>query len=155
MIAAGGFKDITRIASSSPVMWQQICLSNHQNISLLLEEYIKALTSVNMDIKALEPEKLYGFFDEARTYRESFIDTSGGPIKKSYAIYVDIPDKTGALAAIVSLLAGHGISIKNIGITHNREQEEGVLLVEFYDEKSVRESCLFLDGAGYIYHRKS
>ncbi len=155
MIAAGGFKDITRIASSSPVMWQQICLSNQQNISLLLEEYINALTSVNQEIKAMEAGKLFGFFEEARTYRESFVDTSGGPIKKSYSVYVDIPDKTGALAAIVSLLAGHGISIKNIGITHNREQEEGVLLVEFYDEKAVREACRFLDGAGYIFRLKS
>ena len=41
-LAAGGFKDITRIASSSPVMWQQICLKNSENISQILGEYIEA-----------------------------------------------------------------------------------------------------------------
>lgn len=43
-LAAGGFKDITRIASSSPVMWQQICLKNSENISQILGEYIEALS---------------------------------------------------------------------------------------------------------------
>ena len=42
-LAAGGFKDITRIASSSPVMWQQICLKNRSNISHILGGYIDAL----------------------------------------------------------------------------------------------------------------
>ena len=42
-IAAGGFKDITRIASSSPVMWEQICMTNTVNISRLLQDYIDAL----------------------------------------------------------------------------------------------------------------
>ena len=42
-LAAGGFKDITRIASSSPVMWQQICLKNRDNISRILGNYIDAL----------------------------------------------------------------------------------------------------------------
>ena len=42
-LAAGGFKDITRIASSSPVMWQQICLKNRSNISRILDGYIASL----------------------------------------------------------------------------------------------------------------
>lgn len=45
-IAAGGFKDITRIASSSPDVWQQICLTNSENITEMLSLYIKALSSV-------------------------------------------------------------------------------------------------------------
>ena len=39
-LAAGGFKDITRIASSSPVMWEQICMTNTENILTLLKRYI-------------------------------------------------------------------------------------------------------------------
>ena len=39
-IAAGGFKDITRISSSSPVMWEQICMTNTDNIRILLDRYI-------------------------------------------------------------------------------------------------------------------
>ncbi len=42
-LAAGGFKDITRIASSSPVMWQNICLKNKDNIVKILDQYINSL----------------------------------------------------------------------------------------------------------------
>ena len=45
-LAAGGFKDITRIASSSPVMWEQICMTNTGNITEVLDRYIDSLTTL-------------------------------------------------------------------------------------------------------------
>ena len=45
-IAAGGFRDITRIASSSPIMWEQICVENNQNISNVLDDYIRLLVQI-------------------------------------------------------------------------------------------------------------
>ena len=45
-LAAGGFKDITRIAASSPVMWEQICMTNTENILILLKRYIASLESI-------------------------------------------------------------------------------------------------------------
>ena len=135
-IAAGGFKDITRIASSSPVMWQQICLTNTENISCLLQAYIDTLLEAKKALDERNADALYSLFDSARIYRESFINTSSGPIKRIFDISIDIDDKPGALSRVVSLLASHDINIKNIGITHNRESEEGVMRIEFYDEVS-------------------
>ena len=129
MIAAGGFKDITRIASSSPAMWQQICLTNTDNVVSLLSQYIDNLCEFREQLKQKDADVLYQFFDTARTYRESFINVSSGPIKTEYVITVDIADKPGAIAAIASLLAMHDVSIKNIGINHNRELAEGALLI--------------------------
>lgn len=153
LIAAGGFKDITRIASSSPVMWQQICLTNRENISELLNHYINSLKQIKAEIDESSADQLYQFFDEARRYRDSFIDASSGPIKKSYSIRVDIADEPGALAAIATILALNQISIKNMGIVHNREQEDGVLQIEFYQEDSIEKSAGILRAKGYmIYH---
>ncbi len=155
MIAAGGFKDITRIASSSPTMWQQICLTNKKNIALLLENYISSLNQIKNKIDCSDSDQLYNFFDEARGYRDSFIDAGSGPIKKVYSINIDIADEPGALAAIATILALHQISIKNIGIVHNREQEDGVLKVEFYHEESIARASEILSAKGYIiYHKK-
>lgn len=149
MIAAGGFKDITRIASSSPVMWQQICMTNNENILALLDAYMEALSKIRGQIASSDSAKLYEFFDQARSYRDSFIDTSSGPIKKSYSVNIDIADEPGALASIATILALHQISIKNIGITHNREQDDGVLKVEFYQENSIEQAAQILSAKGY------
>ncbi len=149
MVAAGGFKDITRIASSSAVMWQQICLTNTANISVLLGDYINALARIKETLDSRDQEGLYDFFDSARIYRDSFISASRGPIKRSFCANVDIADRAGALACIVTLLSKQQISIKNIGITHNRETEDGVLQLEFYGEAPLRAAVALLESEGY------
>lgn len=149
MIAAGGFKDITRIASSSPVMWQQICLTNGGNISALLQNYIDALTSAKRALDEKDSDELYKLFDTARTYRESFVNASSGPIKKAFDMTVEIADKPGALANVVNLLASKELSIKNIGITHNRESAEGSMHIEFYDDSALTCANELLTDNGY------
>lgn len=140
MIAAGGFKDITRIASSSATMWQQICLTNTTNISNLLGDYIDSLSAIKASLDNKEEQTLFDLFDTARVYRDSFNNASSGPIKRSYTISIDIADEPGALASIVAFLAANGISIKNIGISHNREFESGILRIELYEEASIQKA---------------
>lgn len=152
MIAAGGFKDITRIASSSPEMWQQICLTNADNIAKLLRTYMQYLGGIADDIDAHKEDSLYRFFDTARNYRESFISAPSGPIKAEYVFTVDIADKPGAIAAIASLLAMHDVSIKNIGINHNRELAEGALRIEFYSEDNFSRAVKIMTEHGYKIH---
>lgn len=154
MIAAGGFKDITRIASSSPEMWQQICLTNTDKIMSLLNDYIRSLEKVQEELLTRSTSALYDLFAGARTYRDSFINASSGPIKRSFVLNVDIADETGALASIATMLAVHNISIKNIGIVHNREYEEGTLRIEFYNEKAVASAKELLTSKGYPTHDK-
>lgn len=155
LIAAGGFKDITRIASSSPVMWQQICLTNRENISRLLSCYIDMLIQAKAAVDTHDTDALFELFDSARSYRESFVNTSGGPIKRIYDMTVDIDDRPGALAPIVSLLAKYDISIKNIGITHNREAAEGAMRIEFYNETDIKKAKELLEKEGYEIKQKS
>lgn len=71
--AAGGFKDITRVASSDPTMWEQICLSNKKNIAELMDKYIDELKNVRDLIAEGNSEALYSLFDESKRYRDSII----------------------------------------------------------------------------------
>lgn len=155
LIAAGGFKDITRISSSSPVMWQQICLTNKNNILELLDKYIDSLGEIKEEIRNSKSDNIYDFFDNARNYRESFISASSGPIKAEYVITVDIADKPGAIAALASLLSMHSVNIKNIGINHNREYAEGALRIEFYNEEATKSAVSVLTEHGYGVHCKT
>ena len=153
-VAAGGFKDITRIASSSPVMWQQICESNRENIVSILGDYIESLEGVREAVRNDDSQAVYELFDTSRDYRDSIPDRSAGPIKKEYALYCDLVDESGAIATIATILAAHQISIKNIGIIHNREFEEGVLKIEFYDGDASGRAVELLTQCRYtVYHR--
>ncbi len=153
-IAAGGFKDITRIASSSATMWQQICLTNSENILSLLDDYIASLEDIKHLLLDKSETEIYDFFENARVYRNSFVNASSGPIKREYVLNVEILDEPGALASIATMLALHSISIKNIGITHNREFEEGALRIEFYEENAVTLAKDLLSSKGYVIHER-
>ncbi len=143
-IAAGGFKDITRISSSSPVMWQQICNTNSDNISELLESLIDSLIDIKLAVDEHDNDKLLDFFTSARTYRESFTDFASGPIPKTYVLHVEINDQPGRLAAVAVLLSDHNVNIKNIGIVHNREYERGTLRIEFHNGRDLEKASSLL-----------
>ena len=154
LVAAGGFKDITRIASSSPVMWQQICLSNKVQISKVLDEYIKLLIQAKYLIDQGNADALYQMFSDSKNYRDSLLDTVSGPTPVQYVLYCDIYDEAGGIATITTLLAMNGISIKNIGIIHNREFEEGVLRIEFYDGDACQKALVTLENRNYTVQKR-
>lgn len=153
-IAAGGFRDITRIASSSPVMWQQICLENTRNISAVLDEYIRMLIQIRCSVDNKEADQLYQLFAASRDYRDSIDVTSKGPITRAYVLYLDIVDEAGGIATIATILAMDKINIKNIGIIHNREFEQGVLKIEFYEEDAMNRAGALLKKRNYIVYER-
>ncbi|MCR5209199.1 MAG: prephenate dehydrogenase [Lachnospiraceae bacterium] len=148
-IAAGGFKDITRIASSDPSMWENICRSNTENIRVLLRDYIRELEKTDAVLASGDFDKINELFKESGAYRASMPEKGRGPIPPIFRIYVDIPDESGAIAGIATLLAKYDISIMNTGITHNREQAEGALYIEFYDENAMNKAIPIVKEAGY------
>ena len=63
-------------------------------------------------------------------------------------------DESGAIATIATILATHQINIKNIGIIHNREFEEGVLKVAFYDQESADKAAEWLTRFQYRLYKR-
>lgn len=151
LIAAGGFKDITRIASSNPTMWQQICDENADNIHILLNKYIDLLKKIDEKLLS-DNDYIYELFDVAGNYRLSFSDVSNGPIKKLSCLYCDIADESGAIANVATIMAKANISLKNIGIINSREFEDGVLRLEFADEALKKSAEDILRKNNYTVH---
>lgn len=151
-LAAGGFKDITRIASSSPTVWEQISLENVDNIRGLLIQAISDLQQIVDELGKRNGDFINQYFKEAGDYRASVPDNAKGLMQKSYEIFVDIPDEPGTLAGTTTYLALNNISIKNVGIIHNREFEEGVFKIVLYDEESAKKACQVLRDRNYEVH---
>lgn len=152
MLAAGGFKDITRIASSSPEMWEQICMTNSHAIVSLLNDYITSLSEIKSNIEQQNSNFIYQLFEKSREYRNSFEDISHGFVKAVYKVNCDIIDTEGSIAKVATLLANNHISIRNISIVNNREFEHGTLRIEFYDLLACNKAKELLNSNGYTVH---
>ena len=72
--AAGGFRDFTRIASSDPVMWRDVCLANGDAIVLMVEHYINDLQVLSEAIRKHDGQQLLDVFSAAKAARDRFID---------------------------------------------------------------------------------
>lgn len=153
-LAAGGFKDITRIASSSPEMWHNICMTNQKEILYVIDYLIEILTRFSSAVRNKEDDYIWNFFNSAKQYRDTFSSRSPGPFMKTYEIIVDVVDEPGIIANIATLLSKHGINIKNIGIINSREYENGVLQIVFDDEKSQEKSIKLLEEMNYVIYKK-
>lgn len=70
LLAAGGFRDITRISSSSPEMWKSICLANKEAILDFLKEYTDLLSSMENAIRDGNEKEIEDFFASAKEYRD-------------------------------------------------------------------------------------
>ena len=90
-VAAGGFKDITRIASSSPEMWEQICMTNVEPIADMLERYIGSLQDILSEIKGHQGEAIYKLFEKSRNYRNTITDRAKGSVNRLMPFSVDGP----------------------------------------------------------------
>ena len=134
-LAAGGFRDITRIASSSPAMWRDILLHNKAVLLDLLDSWIQEMEKVSSLIKAEESDGIFDYFQKAKNVRDELPQNQKGAIPAFYDLYVDVPDYPGIISEVTGFLAKENISITNIRIVETREEIYGVLVISFQTEE--------------------
>ncbi|SDW59366.1 prephenate dehydrogenase [Marininema mesophilum] len=137
-LAAGGFRDLTRIAAAHPIMWRDILLSNRKAILHLMDDWIAEMEGVREAIAEANAEEIQSFFTRAKISREGLPERRfKGMLHPLYECYVDVPDYPGAIAAVSKLLADNEVNIQNIGVMENREDCAGVLRLVFVDEEKL------------------
>ena len=134
-LAAGGFRDTTRVALGNPEMWQDICLTNRENILALLDQLVDELMSVRRMVATGAAEGLTKHFRAARDFRLQVPSRGKGILPAVYNLYVYVPDKPGIIGEVAGLLGGAGINIAEIELLRVREEEGGPLRLGFDSEE--------------------
>ncbi|MGD6815765.1 prephenate dehydrogenase [Metabacillus sp. 84] len=133
-LAAGGFRDITRIASSSPGMWRDILLQNKEHMLTLFDSWLAEMEEIRNFIREEDKGAIHQYFHRAKEFRDGLPVKQQGAIPSFYDLYIDVPDYPGVISEITGYLAKEKISITNIRIIETREDINGVLRISFQRE---------------------
>ena len=135
--AAGGFRDMTRIAESEPGMWTSILLSNRETIIERIEDFKRRLDEVGQAISKGDENQVWNFFNQAREQRQAMEIHKRGGVDSSFDLYVDVPDEENVILRILELL--RGTSLVNIHINEeNREDVHGILQISFKNAQDLK-----------------
>jgi len=135
--AAGGFRDMTRIAESEPGMWTSILLSNRETIIERIEDFKGRLDEIVQAISAGDETQIWNFFNQAREQRQAMEIHKRGGVDSSYDLYIDVPDEEDVILRILELL--RGTSLVNIHINEeNREDVHGILQISFKNAQDLK-----------------
>ncbi len=135
MLAAGGFRDTTRIASGQPLMWKDICLSNRESILAVLDKFGAVLDQTRRMVEECDEEGLEEGFARARELRGKIPSKLRGYLPPAHEIVVTVPDRPGVIANLAGHLGNAGINIKDIEILRVREGEGGTIRLAFISEE--------------------
>jgi prephenate dehydrogenase len=127
-LAAGGFRDMTRIASSHPAIWPDICLANRDAIIEALDAYLAELGRVRSIVADGDRDALLTLLADARAARRNLpvgVPADGTLVE----LRVPVPDREGVIAEVTTLAARLGINIADLEIAHSLEGRAGVLVL--------------------------
>jgi prephenate dehydrogenase len=138
-LAAGGFRDMTRVASGHPGIWPDICAENREAILEVLDGLVASLQDVRRVVEQGERDALLGMLEQARHARAN-LPSRMGPSSAAAEVRVPVPDKPGVLAEVTTLAGALGVNIGDLEIAHSSEGDAGVLilLVELAEAERLR-----------------
>lgn len=138
-LAAGGFRDMTRIASGHPGIWPDICAENRTAIVDVLDGLLASLTEVRGIVADDDREGLLTVLEQARTARANLPSRLGG-VGDLCEVRIPVPDRAGVLAEVTTLAGTLDVNIADLEIAHSSEGDRGVLilLVEAVEAELLR-----------------
>jgi prephenate dehydrogenase len=150
-LAAGGFRDVTRVAASNPELWVEICLENREAIAAELAEFADRLMSLHRSLRDADAERIRGELLTAREARRALgKKEAAGDL---FEVSLEIPDRPGVLAEVTRLVGEQGINIEDIAISHAAEGGRGSLRIAISGAAESRRVETLLSTQGYDVQR--
>jgi prephenate dehydrogenase len=131
-LAAGGFRDMTRIAAGAPGIWPDICVENRAAIVDALERLEDALAVMRRRVEGRDREGLLAQLEGARSARVN-LPGPGATGRAMAEVRVPVPDRIGVFAEVTTLAAEVGVNLYDIEVAHSSEGSAGVLIVVVED----------------------
>jgi prephenate dehydrogenase len=127
-LAAGGFRDMTRIASGHPSIWLDICAENRPAILSALDGLIGGLSTMRDVVDRDDRAALFERLQHAREARTNLPNRVNQPSELA-EVRIPIPDRPGAAAEVFTLAAELGVNIASFEVVHSVEGNRGVAVV--------------------------
>lgn len=150
-LAAGGFRDLTRIASGSPGIWTDICTWNADEIAAALDAIERQLEAVKAWLLEGREESLREFLEDAKEARAALV-LQRAPAEDLWEVLVAVPDRPGTLARVTTSVGSRGVNITDVEIVHPLEAgpaEPGVLRLVIDGEREAKEAAEVLRAEGF------
>lgn len=153
-LAAGGFRDTTRVALSSAKLWEGIIFENKAKVLEAIDAFQKELALFKSMIETDDHPKLREFLDAARETRLHIPAKNKGFLTLLYEMVVTVEDKPGAIEKVLRHLSKAGLNIKDIEILRIREGDGGTVRIAFENSQAVDEAVQILIEQGFKARRR-
>jgi prephenate dehydrogenase len=136
-LAAGGFRDMTRISAGRASIWPDICVANGPAIVQSLEALIDELAAVRDLVDRGDRDGLLELLSRARSARLN-LPTGFGPADELVELTIPVPDRPGEIANIATLAAELDVNLVDHSLSHSGEGRQGVMAVVVDEQRSER-----------------
>jgi prephenate dehydrogenase len=153
-LAAGGFRDSTRIALGNPEVWRDICISNRWAILAALKSFRASLDKLEQYLTEPNAEAVQEYLLQARDYRNTIPHRGRGILPELFDIIVLVRDTPGVIGKLTCLLGDEGINIDAIEILHVRELSGGSIRLGFRSREQQQQAVKLLKNHDYSVHEK-
>lgn len=148
-LAAGGFRDMTRIASSDFNIWESVIDKNRNQILSALEKFSFELSKIQLWIENNKFDDLANYFETARKSRDEIPKNSKGFLHPIYDIFIFVKDEPGVISQISTILYKNNINIKDIELLKIREGSGGTFRLAFESKEIAEQAKNLISSLGF------
>lgn len=148
-LAAGGFRDMTRIAASSSRLWLDILMENREAVEESLRECISIMQGIGDMLEEGREEELVSWMENARSGRQNLAPALRESLAEMFHLTLAVEDRPGVISDVTLTVGEMGINIEDLELVHPLESGQGLLRLMISGEEAARKAEEALRTKGY------